>query len=121
MDTNNICSKSEDDEAYDYDEAFTAGNDATLARLRRENGSAIENGTPKKGAGKGKLTPDASQVADSPKKQRVLTNGASSQPTRRWWHTYKYRDLLGIVVLCALINHSPHPEDTIAFGRFRYN
>lgn len=92
----------EDDEAYDYDEAFTAGNDATLARLRRENGSAIENGTPKKGASKGKLTSDASQVADSPKKQLVLTNGASSQPTRRWWHTYKYRDLLGIVPLNSL-------------------
>jgi U3 small nucleolar RNA-associated protein 4 len=41
-------------------------------------------------------------VADTPKKSQVTTNGISSQPTRRWWHTYKYRDLLGIVPLSSL-------------------
>ncbi|CAI7594605.1 unnamed protein product [Penicillium manginii] len=85
----------EDDESYDYDETFVAGNDATLARLRREDGPALENGTPQKGTSKGK-------VADTPKKSQVTTNGISSQPTRRWWHTYKYRDLLGIVPLSSL-------------------
>lgn len=92
----------EDDEAYDYDETFAAGNDATLARLRREDGAAIENGTPKKGTNKGKPTPDANGNGDTPKKSLVTTNGTSSQPTRRWWHTYKYRDILGIVPLSSL-------------------
>ncbi|KAJ5235372.1 uncharacterized protein N7469_004540 [Penicillium citrinum] len=92
----------EDDEAYDYDETFTVGNDANLARLRREDGSTIENGTPKKGTSKSKPSSDANQNADASKKSLVTTNGNLSQPTRRWWHTYKYRDLLGIVPLSSL-------------------
>lgn len=81
----------EDDEAYEYDEAFAATNETNLARLRREDGAAIENGTPQKGS-KSKAV-----NGDTPKKQ--LANGTSTQPARRWWHTYKYRDILGIVPL----------------------
>lgn len=81
----------EDDEAYEYDEAFAATNETNLARLRRGDGAAIEIGTPQKGS-KGKPV-----NGDTPKKQ--LANGTSAQPTRRWWHTYKYRDILGIVPL----------------------
>lgn len=79
----------EDDEAYEYDEAFAATNETNLARLRREDGGAIENGTPQK---KGKVV-----NGETSKKQ--LANGTSAQPARRWWHTYKYRDILGIVPL----------------------
>lgn len=86
----------EDDEALEYDESFAAGNDTQLARLRRGDAAPTENGTPQKGARKGKSVPDAN---DTPKKQLVAANGASSQPARRWWHTYKYRDILGIVPL----------------------
>jgi U3 small nucleolar RNA-associated protein 4 len=33
------------------------------------------------------------------------SSSSSSQPSRQWWHTYKYRDILGIVPL--LSHHSP--------------
>ncbi|KAJ6187355.1 hypothetical protein N7519_002263 [Penicillium mononematosum] len=84
----------EDDEAYEYDESFAATNETTLARLRRGDGTAVETETPQKGSRK--------HTGDTPKKQLVETNGASAQPTRRWWHTYKYRDILGIVPLNTL-------------------
>jgi U3 small nucleolar RNA-associated protein 4 len=88
----------EDDEAYEYDEAFAATNQSALARLRREDGTAVEPGTPQKSS-KGKLTGGVNGVANTPKKQLVVANGTASQPPRRWWHTYKYRDILGIVPL----------------------
>ncbi|CAI7622494.1 unnamed protein product [Penicillium viridicatum] len=86
----------EDDEAYEYDETFAATNETTLARLRRGDGTAVETETenPQKGSRK--------TAGDTPKKQLVEVNGASAQPTRRWWHTYKYRDILGIVPLNTL-------------------
>ncbi|KAE8149355.1 small nucleolar ribonucleo protein complex subunit [Aspergillus avenaceus] len=77
-----------DDEAYDHDEAYTADHDASLARLRRGPGPVETNndlgaGTPKK--------------QQTPQNQLVQTGN----PSRRWWHTYKYRDILGIVPLSA--------------------
>lgn len=106
----------EDDEAYEYDETFAASNESTLARLRREDGVAVENGTPQKGA-KGKPLPGINGNGDTPKKQ-LMTNGASSQPARRWWHTYKYRDILGIVPLSTLMGddeeHSPSENLEVA-------
>lgn len=84
----------EDDEAYEYDETFATGNESTLARLRR-GGEAVENGTPQKGS-KGKSAVNG--VTDTPNKQLALV-AASNEPARRWWHTYKYRDILGIVPL----------------------
>lgn len=91
----------EDDEAYEYDEAVAASSESNLARLRREGGTAVENGAPQKES-KGKPAPGANGLEDTPKKQLVMVNGTSSQPARRWWHTYKYRDILGIVPLNAL-------------------
>ncbi|KAJ5137507.1 uncharacterized protein N7443_010200 [Penicillium atrosanguineum] len=81
----------EDDEAYEYDEAFAATNETNLARLRREDGAAIENGTPQKSS--------KSKAVNGDTSKKQLTNGTSAQPARRWWHTYKYRDILGIVPL----------------------
>ncbi|KAJ5888404.1 hypothetical protein N7495_008445 [Penicillium taxi] len=66
----------EDDEAYEYDEAFAAANEIALARIRR-----------------GEPTPEEKQTG-TPKNQL-----AKSKPARRWWSTYKYRDILGIVPL----------------------
>ncbi|KAJ6081814.1 hypothetical protein N7499_006688 [Penicillium canescens] len=86
----------EDDEAYEYDEAFAASNETTLARLRRGDGAAVETSTPQKGSRKRHSLTAANGAADTPKKQ-VETDGA--QPPRRWWHTYKYRDILGIAPL----------------------
>lgn len=88
----------EDDEAYEYDENFAATNQSALARLRREDGAAVEIGTPQKSS-KGRATAGVNGTADTPKKQLVAVNGTTSQPLRRWWHTYKYRDILGIVPL----------------------
>ncbi|KAJ5920873.1 hypothetical protein N7466_009199 [Penicillium verhagenii] len=89
----------EDDEAYEYDETFSAGNETTLARLRRGDGvvEAVQTGTPQKGS-KGK--PITNGVGETPNKQLVLAN--DTQPARRWWHTYKYRDIFGIVPLNTL-------------------
>ncbi|CAG8924864.1 unnamed protein product [Penicillium salamii] len=84
----------EDDDAYEYDDAFAATNESTLARLRRGDGAAPETATPQKGSRKG--------ADKTPKKQVDGANGASAQPARRWWHTYKYRDILGIAPLNTL-------------------
>ncbi|PWY91186.1 WD40 repeat-like protein [Aspergillus heteromorphus CBS 117.55] len=93
----------EDEDAYDYDEAYTANNDVALARLRRER-QFIETSTPLKRVSLGgKLDKPLPSIPefDSPssQKQLVQTGDQKSQPPRRWWHTYKYRDLLGIVPL----------------------
>jgi U3 small nucleolar RNA-associated protein 4 len=85
----------EDDEAYEYDDAFAATNETALARLRRGDGAA-ETGTPKKGSQKR----GANGASETPKKQPAEL--ASTQPARRWWHTYKYRDILGIAPLNTL-------------------
>ncbi|EPS30410.1 hypothetical protein PDE_05361 [Penicillium oxalicum 114-2] len=85
----------EDDEAYEYDENFAASNQNALARLRREDGSAAELGTPQK---KGKSVAVIGS-ADTPRKQVASASDSAAQPPRRWWHTYKYRDILGIVPL----------------------
>ena len=93
-----------DDEAYDYDEAYTANNDVALARLRRER-QFIETSTPLKrisiGGKQDKLLSMTPGDFDTPSQKQLVQTGdqKSSQPPRRWWHTYKYRDLLGIVPL----------------------
>lgn len=84
----------EDDDAYEYDDAFAATNETVLARLRRGDGSVPETGTPQKGSQKGAAKTSQTQVAE--------TNGTLAQPARRWWHTYKYRDILGIAPLNTL-------------------
>lgn len=86
----------EDDEDYEYDEAFAAGNETHLARLRRGDGNAENEGS--HGA-EAKAKSTTSGLDDTSNKKMALANGASSQPARRWWHTYKYRDILGIVPL----------------------
>lgn len=101
----------EDDEAYEYDESFAATNQAALARLRREDGTAVELGTPQKHS-KGK----ANGVAETSKKQLVAANGTTSQPPRRWWHTYKYRDILGIVPLGSPSGDDLEEEDQSPSG-----
>ncbi|KAJ5667133.1 hypothetical protein N7507_002997 [Penicillium longicatenatum] len=82
----------DDDEAYEYDETFAAGNEGALARLRRGD-AIVQPDTPQKGS-KGKQTVNG--LGDTPKKQLVVAN---DQVARRWWHTYKYRDIFGIVPL----------------------
>lgn len=104
----------ENDEAYEYDETFAANNESSLARLRRADGAGIENGTPKKGS-KGKPQPSTNGLEENPKKQLAAINGAVSQPARRWWHTYKYRDILGIVPLNTLLgdDEESSPSDNL--------
>lgn len=86
----------EDDEAYDHDEAYTANLDSSLARLRRGNLEESEISTPKKQLGGKKAV-----NGDTPPGKQ-LVHADNSQPARRWWHTYKYRDILGIVPLAPL-------------------
>ncbi|BCR94378.1 small subunit rRNA maturation protein UTP4 [Aspergillus luchuensis] len=96
-----------DDEAYDYDEAYTANNDVALARLRRER-QFVETSTLLKrvsiGGKQDKLLLGGDVESPSAQKQLVpasadAKSNQQQQPSRRWWHTYKYRDLLGIVPL----------------------
>ncbi|KAJ5808136.1 hypothetical protein N7474_009405 [Penicillium riverlandense] len=97
----------EEDEAYEYDETFAASSEANLARLRRANGSEVENGSPLKQLdAKGNPTPLVNGTGTIPQNQLVEINGASSQHPRRWWHTYKYRDILGIVPLNTVAGDS---------------
>ncbi|KAI9924675.1 U3 small nucleolar RNA-associated protein [Aspergillus wentii] len=109
-----------DDDAYENDEAYTAGQDANLARLRREAALSGEEtkstSTPKKKrlSGIARLLPlvngfgetprrktDDQDVLETPSQKQLVPTGnnAAPQPSRRWWHTYKYRDILGIVPL----------------------
>ncbi|KAJ5574244.1 uncharacterized protein N7459_008671 [Penicillium hispanicum] len=106
----------EDQEAYEYDETFAADNEAALAGLRRGDGNAATNGTPQKASHKGKSTSGTNGDTDTSKDQLVATNGTSSQPARRWWHTYKYRDILGIVPLNTLPGGDPEDQDQSSSG-----
>lgn len=96
----------EDEEVYEYDEVFATTNEKVLARFRRDynaNGIEESNATPRK------ALPDASVFhADTSSQQQqqqlvdLAASVSSSQPARRWWHTYKYRDILGIVPLSTV-------------------
>lgn len=65
-----------------------------LARLRRENNNNTTNGT-------------TSTKANGTDKQVAK----SSAPARRWWYTYKYRGILGIVPLSATDAETESEED----------
>lgn len=88
----------EDDE---YDEAYATKNDAGLARLRRGNlDDEASTATPRKGSKHDRVHPIVNGFDSSASKQQVQgNNNTDAQPPRRWWHTYKYRDILGIVPL----------------------
>lgn len=107
--------KDGEEEDYEHDEAYAASNDAGLARLRRGGNLRDEEAnttTPRKGTESDKLLPMVNGLADTPSrktdhdmlntpasKQQKQVGSRSAQPPRRWWHTYKYRDILGIVPL----------------------
>lgn len=83
----------EDDEAYDHDEAYTARHDSNLARLRRGNLEGNDVSTPRK------QPPKTAVNGDTPSQKQLMQAADNSHSARRWWHTYKYRDILGIVPL----------------------
>lgn len=100
----------------DDDETYAAGNDASLARFRRGGNNIGEedeeaNATPRKNTKHavvngfvGDNMPDTPASASKQVGNRgALTQTQHSQPPR-WWHTYKYRDIMGIVPL------SPSPS-----------
>ncbi|KAL4783136.1 WD40-repeat-containing domain protein [Aspergillus varians] len=70
----------------DEDEDEEENNDVRLARLRRENTTTT------------KSTDTGSGPAS---KQLVKSSDSDSAPPRRWWYTYKYRGILGIVPLAS--------------------
>ncbi|PKY02557.1 WD40 repeat-like protein [Aspergillus campestris IBT 28561] len=96
---NNNTSSKKDNEDDDEDEDNTAAHEARLARLRRADPStSTSTSTPQKKKSKHLLTEAA--LDSTPLKQQVqLSQTQQDQGTRRWWHTYKYRDVLGIVPL----------------------
>lgn len=125
-----------DENGEDEDEDTAAANDASIAQLRRQNTTSTittqndNNNTPQKplpkqlksllpnGTGTGppgltdtpttrKILGHDDDVQDSPQKSLVPSRAT---PPRRWWHTYKYRDILGIVPL------SPSPSLSASSG-----
>ena len=113
-DNNNNTDGEEDDN--DDDETYAASNDASLARFRRGGGNNIEeddeeaNATPRKNTKHaivngfvGDNMPDTPASASKQVGNRggALVQTQHSQPPR-WWHTYKYRDIMGIVPLSPL-------------------
>ncbi|PYH49075.1 small subunit rRNA maturation protein UTP4 [Aspergillus saccharolyticus JOP 1030-1] len=122
----------DDDDNAEDDEERAAQNEVALARLRRER-QTIETSTPMKRVSIGGrqdkllLAGGAHDAVDSPSpsshtKQIVLagassTDVANTLPGRRWWHTYKYRDLLGIVTLSGSGRDEDEDEDEEAEER----
>lgn len=117
----------EGEEEYDNDEAFTTANDTKLAQLRREASKSTHHqpqpaststSTPQKPSSlkhNKSLLPLATGLTDTPTTRKILghddmdtpqkavvpAEDTSQYPPRRWWHTYKYRDILGIVPLSS--------------------
>ncbi|KAL1848611.1 U3 small nucleolar RNA-associated protein [Paecilomyces lecythidis] len=100
--------RGDDEEDYEHDEKFIAESEANLARLRRgsrqEEDSADVSKRLLNGAANGDIsTPKKKSQGrfDSPSQQQLaeVDHDGHPQPPRRWWHTYKYRDLLGVVPL----------------------
>lgn len=110
----------DEEEDYEHDATFTAANESNLARLRRNPEAQGDNEAPKSETPKrltNGTTEDPSSPASGNKKSFALVEGSINgdtpirktaadldneehpQPPRRWWHTYKYRDILGIVPL----------------------
>lgn len=118
---------------YDHDEDFTAANDTKLAQLRREaskpNPQPQSTSTPQKPSFKPNrsLIPLATGLTDTPTTRKILGDdidtpqksvapASASAPPRRWWHTYKYRDILGIVPLSSPSGESEGDEADAAAG-----
>lgn len=98
----------DDEEDYEHDERFIAESETNLARLRRgsqheENGANLSKRLLNGAVNGDTSTPKKKAQArfDSPSQQHLVEfdNDGHPQPPRRWWHTYKYRDLLGVVPL----------------------
>lgn len=117
----------DDDEVDYYDETLTA-NELTLAKLRREqvaehededdedqeqhaltNGVASSPFRSKQGANFAVVINNRGKREEDMQIEKELEAEPGSelqpQPKRRWWSTYKYRDVLGVVPL------SSHEED----------
>lgn len=88
------------EEDDDYDEAYATKNDTGLARLRRGNvDDDASTAIPRKGSKHERVHPIVNGYDSSVAKQDNNNTNSDPQPPRRWWHTYKYRDILGIVPL----------------------
>ena len=78
----------EDEDEYATDDAADDAAEANLAQLRRGDKPSV-NGTVRDPADQTSLV------------QSANGNGNGNGAARRWWHTYKYRDILGIVPLSS--------------------
>ncbi|KAL2795607.1 WD40-repeat-containing domain protein [Aspergillus keveii] len=78
------------------DDEYNENNDIRLAQLRRADGTDDTSGS-----SGGKPKPNG-----TPSKQIVKSSDAQSAPPRRWWFTYKYRGILGIVPLSSSASSS---------------
>lgn len=100
----------DDEDDADNDESYTAAQDAQLARLRRsaiqDHNEETDPHTPRKK----RLSIGLKHivVGDTPAPKKTadvasvsVSDPAQSQPGRRWWHTYKYRDIMGVVPLSS--------------------
>ncbi|KAI9369137.1 WD40-repeat-containing domain protein [Aspergillus egyptiacus] len=82
----------------DEDEEFNESNDIRLARLRRENANA--NTKPSDSADNNSNN-NTQQLVKSSESSLKTTTKDTAPSARRWWFTYKYRGILGIVPLSS--------------------
>lgn len=100
-------------EEEDDDETVAESHDAKIAQLRRQDPETTKQPknppTPQSkyyptlepSGLEGTLLTDSYNILNSPKKDKGAAKAEAKKtyPPRRWWHTHKYRDILGIVPL----------------------
>ncbi|KAI9038529.1 small subunit rRNA maturation protein UTP4 [Aspergillus affinis] len=102
----------DDEDENDHDDSYTSAQDAQLARLRRsalqDHNEETDPHTPRKKRLSIGLKHIVNSFADTPAPKKtadagalVASDPAKSELGRRWWHTYKYRDIMGIVPLSS--------------------
>lgn len=126
----------EEDDTVDHDESYTTAQDAQLARLRRsaiqDHNEETDPHTPRKKRLSIGLKHIISSFGDTPAPKKTADVAAAADPVksqsgRRWWHTYKYRDIMGIVPLSSSSSvpadddddesdHEPVDDDASAAG-----
>ncbi|KAL4887767.1 WD40-repeat-containing domain protein [Aspergillus ambiguus] len=99
LDRPSIRGRDDEDEDYENDDAYTDSHETTLARLRRDD-KGTEVHTPHKRRSL-RLNSTADDTHDALSQKQLVQDGDKAQLSRRWWHTYKYRDILGIVPLTS--------------------
>jgi U3 small nucleolar RNA-associated protein 4 len=100
--------RDDEDEAYENDEAYTDNHETALARLRRDDKAEVSTQHKRRSI---RLNNTSDGANDTSSQKQLVQNGDKPQSSRRWWHTYKYRDILGIVPLSPLSDEGAQDDE----------